>query len=106
MFRKRSDNFACETMNFACERSLFRRARRKPLKSLEREIAHFADWCDFKWLRPILFRGFPAVRFLISPLGLIYFLRIHEWHEFCLQESVHQSRNIPELGADPVSVRS
>ena len=50
MFRKRRENFACEKI-------LFRQAPRKLLKSLGREISNFAVSCDFKGLRPILFRA-------------------------------------------------
>jgi hypothetical protein len=73
----REENFACETIyfaceleNFACERILFRQAPRKLLKSLRREIYDFAVSCDFRGLRPILFRAFLAVRFSIRQSGL------------------------------------
>ena len=60
-----SGDFACEAKislakrkNFACETILFRQVPRKLLKSLGREISDFAVSCDFKGLRPILFRAF------------------------------------------------
>jgi len=45
---------------------------RKLLKSVGREISDFAVSCDFKGLRPILFRAlFFAVRFPIRQWGLV-----------------------------------
>jgi hypothetical protein len=55
-FRLRSENFACEMRNFACEVKSFRKGPRKLLKSLAHEITDFAVSCDFKGLRPVLFR--------------------------------------------------
>jgi hypothetical protein len=69
-FRLRSQNFACELKNFACETILFRQAPRKLLKSFAHEISDFAVPCDFKGLRPIFFALFFAVRFPIRPSGL------------------------------------
>ena len=47
--------FACEGIYFACDTILFRRAARKLLKSLGREMCDFVVSCDFKGLRPIFF---------------------------------------------------
>jgi hypothetical protein len=41
--------------NFACETKSFRKAPRKLLKLLAREIGDFAVSCNFKALRPVLF---------------------------------------------------
>jgi hypothetical protein len=57
-FRLRSENFACEMRNFACEVKSFRKGPRKLLKSLANEITDFAASCDFKGLRPVLFRPY------------------------------------------------
>jgi hypothetical protein len=51
-------------INFACETILLRETPRKLLKSLGPEISYFAVSCDFKGLRPALFRtSFATVRF-------------------------------------------
>jgi hypothetical protein len=65
-FRLRNENFACELINFACETILFRRAPRKLLKSFGREMSIFAGSCDFKGLRPILFRAVFLGRFSLA----------------------------------------
>jgi hypothetical protein len=63
----RWENFACETLDFACGTILFRHAPRKLLKSLGHEISDFAVSCDLQDLRPI-FSRFPfGVRFPIRP---------------------------------------
>ena len=70
--RLRSENFACELINFACETILFRQIPRKLLKSLWYEMADVAVSCHFKGLRSILFRAlFFAVRLPIHPSGLV-----------------------------------
>ena len=81
-FRLRTENFACETI-------LFRQAPRKLLKSLGREISDFAVSCDFKGLRPILFRAFFAVRFPIRPSGLA---------QFSFSEFIDSTNSIPGKG--------
>jgi len=43
---------------------------RKSLKLLDREMSDFAVSCDFKGLRPVLFRTFFSLRFSIRASGL------------------------------------
>ena len=50
--------FACELINFACETILFRRAARKLLKSLGREMCEFAVSCGFQGVTPPFFSRF------------------------------------------------
>jgi hypothetical protein len=69
-FRLRSQNFACELINFACEAIWFRKAPRKLLKSLRREIVVTAVSCDFKGLRPIFFALLFRRPFSDPPVGL------------------------------------
>jgi len=69
LLRPRSESFACELDNFACETILFRQAPRKLLKSLGHEISEFVVLCDFKRLRRVLFRAFFAVGFPIRRSG-------------------------------------
>jgi hypothetical protein len=55
--------------NFACEVKSFRKGPRKLLKSLAHEITDFAVSCDFKGLRPVLFRPFYVLDFFWPRAG-------------------------------------
>jgi hypothetical protein len=85
--RLRSQNFACELINFACETILFRQMPRKLLKSLWREMADVAVSRHFKGLRPILFRA------LFSPS--VFRSTRRAWSQFSFSELTDSTNSIP-----------
>ena len=86
-FRLRSQNFACELIDFACETILFRQMPRKLLKSLWYEMADVAISRHFKGLRPIFFARSFRRPFSDPPVGLSL--------NFSFSEFIDSTNSIP-----------